>query len=513
MEASMDLYAVPLWLRLSLLFLLPLVLLLVKNKINGQKQKKRLPPGPPTLPIIGNMHQLGELPHKTLSQLSKKYGPIMLLKFGSKTIINISSAEAARQVLKVHDLDCCSRPVSSTAGRLTYNYKDIVFAPYGDYWREMRKICALELFSVARVQSYSFIREEEVASLVNSISQSASSATPVDLSEKMLALTANILCRTAFGKNFRGSGLDNEKLREVVHEAEVMFASFSATEFFPYVGWIIDRLSGRIRRLEKIFRDLDDFLQQTIDLHLNPKKTEQDHEDLIDVLLRIERDQRTNTGAPPFNKDNIKAILFDMFLGGSNTAAVTMLWAMAELARNPRAMKKAQDEVRNVVGNRGNVTESDITHLHYLKMIIKETFRLHPPAAILLPRLTMTDVKIGGYDIGPNSLLQVNAWALGRDPEYWKKPGEFYPERFVDSSIEYKGQHFELLPFGSGRRGCPAIYMGATTVELSLANLLYCFDWKVPSGMKEEDINMEESTGAGLTQKRIPLNLVPVKVF
>ncbi|KAG2701873.1 hypothetical protein I3760_06G064800 [Carya illinoinensis] len=483
----MDLYAVPLWLRLSLLFLLPLVLLLAKNKIYGPKQKKRLPPGPPTLPIIGNMHQLGELPHKTLSQLSKKYGPIMLLKFGSKTIINISSAEAARQVLKFHDLDCCSRPVSSTAGRLTYNYKDI---------REIRKICALELFSVARVQSFSFIREEEVASLVNSISQSASSATPVDLSEKMLALiTANILCRTAFGKNFRGSGLDNEKLREVGHEAEVMFASFSATEFFPYVGWIIDRLSGPIRRLEKIFRDLDDFLQQTIDLHLSPKKTEQDHEDLIDVLLRIERDQRTNTGAPPFNRDNIKAILFDMFLGGSNTAAVTMLWAMAELARNPRSMKKAQDEVRNVVGNRGNVTESDITHLHYLKMIIKETFRLHPPAAILLPRLTMTDVKIGGYDIGPNSLLQ------------------FYPERFVDSSIEYKGQHFELLPFGSGRRGCPGIYMGATTVELSLANLLYCFDWKVPSGMKEEDINMDESTGAGLTHKRIPLNLVPVKVF
>ncbi|KAG6650764.1 hypothetical protein CIPAW_06G065400 [Carya illinoinensis] len=370
----------------------------------------------------------------------------------------LKAVKARGTTLKIHDLDCCSRPVSSTARRLTYNYKDIVFAPYGDYWREMRKICALELFSVARVQSYSFIREEEVASLVNSISHSASSAIPVDLSEKMLALTANILCRTAFGKNFRGSGLDNEKLREV--------------------------LSGRIRRLEKIFRDLDDFLQQTIDLHLNPKKIEQDHEYLIDVLLRIERDQRTNIGAPPFNKDNIKAILFDMFLGGSNTAAVTMLWAMAKLARNPRVMKKAQDEVRNVVGNRGNVTETDITHFHYLKMIIKETFRLHPPAAILLPRLTMTDVKIGSYDIGPNSLLHVNAWALGRDPEYWKNPEEFYPERFVDSSIEYKGQHFELLPFGSGRRGCPGTYMGATTVELSLCESFVLF--RLESALRDE---------------------------
>lgn len=298
----------PIW--LSLLFLLPL-LLLIKNKINTRKQKKKLlPPGPPTLPIIGNMHQLGDLAHKSLSELSKKYGPIMLLKLGSKTIINISSAELAREVLKVHDLDCCSRPVSSTARRLTYDFKDIVFAPYGEYWREMRKICALELFSVARVQSYRFIREEEVAILVNSISQSASSATPVDLSEKMLALTASIICRTAFGKSFRGSGLDNEKLREVIHEAEVMFASFSATEFFPYVGWIIDRLSGRIRRLEKIFRDLDAFLQHAIDLHLKPKKSEQDHEDLIDVLLRIERDQTNSASSPPFNKDNIKAIIF-----------------------------------------------------------------------------------------------------------------------------------------------------------------------------------------------------------
>ncbi|KAG6670863.1 hypothetical protein I3843_Q032200 [Carya illinoinensis] len=386
-------------------------------------------------------------------------------------IVSLSSyvvfGQAGRTTLKVHDLDCCSRPVSSTAGRLTYNYKDIVFTPYGDYWREMRKICALELFSMARVQSYSFIREEEVASLVNSISQSASSATPVDLSEKMLALTANILCRTAFGKNFCGSGLDNEKLREVVHEAEVMFASFSATEFFPYMGWIIDSSLAGFEDSKRFFVIWMIFCNRPLIFISTPRRQNK-------TTNTVKMDQRTNIGAPPFNTDNIKAILFQHCC-----------------------------EVRNVVGNRGNVTESDITHLHYLKMIIKETFRLHSPAAILLPRLTMTDVKIGSYDIGPNSLLQVNAWALGRDPEYWKNPEEFYQ----------KGQHFELLPFGSGRRGCPGTYMGATTVELSLANLLYCFDYKVPSGMKEEDINMEESTGVGLTQKRIPLNLVPVKVF
>ncbi|XP_041013642.1 cytochrome P450 71B9-like [Juglans microcarpa x Juglans regia] len=505
----MSVFAVPIW--LPLLLLLP-ILLLMKDKIHGRRQNKNLPPSPPYLPIIGNMHLIGNLPHQSLSRLAQRYGPVMLLKFGAKPIVVISSAEAAKEVLKVHDLDCCSRPLSASAGKLTYNYQDIVFAPYGEYWREIRKVCVLELFSAARVQSYCSIREEEVALLVNSISQSSSSETPVNILEKMLPPTASILCRIAFGKSFRGSDLDNEKFQEVLHEAEAMLASFSASEFFPYVGWIVDRLSGRFQRLDKIFHELDNFLQLAIDFHLNPDKTKEEHEDLVDVLLRIEREQAKSGGAP-FTRDNIKAILFDIFLGGSNTAAITTVWAMAELARNPRVMKKAQDEVRNLVGNKGKIAESDTPHLPYLKMIMKETLRLHPPAAMLLPRETMAPFKISGYDICPKSLLQVNNWAIARDPEYWKNPEEFNPERFDDSSIDYKGQNFEFLPFGSGRRGCPGMHMGTTTVELALANLLYCFDWKLPSGMKEEDINMEESTGPGLTKKRTPLKLVPVKFF
>ena len=166
----------------------------------------------------------------------------------------------------------------------------------------------------------------------------------------------------------------------------------------------------------------------------------------------------------------------DIFLAGVDTGAITMIWAMAELAKNPRLMKKAQDEVRNFIGDKGKVTESDTDHLHYLKMIVKETFRLHPPATLLLPRETMSHFKINGYDIYPKMLVQVNAWAIGRDPKYWENPEEFIPERFMDNSIDYKGQNFELLTFGSGRRSCPGIYMATTTIELVLANLLYCFN-------------------------------------
>ncbi|KAB1213133.1 Cytochrome P450 71B34 [Morella rubra] len=505
----MALYDIPMW--LPLLFLLP-ILLLLKIRTGVRRQNKRLPPSPPKLPIIGNLHQFGALPHQSLWQLSKKYGPVMLLHLGRIPVVVISSAKAAEEVLKVHDLQCCNRPPSASSKRLTYNYQDMVFAPYGQYWRDIRKICVLELFSVKSVQSYQFLREEEMAFLVNSISQSSSSATPVDLSEKLSTLTASILFRTAFGQSFRGSNLDNERFGELIHEAEAILAGFDASEYFPYVGWIMDKLSGRIQRLENTFHELDRFLQELIDLHLVPERTKLEHEDIVDVLLRIEREQ-TESGATRFTKENIKAILLDIFLGGAKTAAVTTVWAMAELARNPRVMKKAQDEVRSFVGNKGEVTECDTEHLLYLKMIIKETLRLHPPAAMLIPREAMTHFKVDGYDIYPKTLLQVNSWGIARDPEYWKNPEEFSPERFTDSSMEYKGQYFDMLPFGAGRRSCPGMHLGTKTVELALSNLLCCFDWKLPHGMKEEDINMEESAGVSLTQKKIALKLVPVKIF
>ncbi|KAG2702068.1 hypothetical protein I3760_06G073900 [Carya illinoinensis] len=204
----------------------------------------------------------------------------------------------------------------------------------------------------------------------------------------------------------------------------------------------------------------------------------------------------------------------NLFLGGVDTSAITMIWAMAKLVRSPNVMKRAQDEVRKIIGNKGRVTEIDIDHLLYIKMIMEETFRLHPPATLLLPRQTMAPFKLNGYEINAQSIMQVNTWAIGRDPQYWKNPEEFILERFIDSSVDYKGQNFEFLPFGAGRRGCPGMYMATSTIVLALANLLYCFNWKLPPGMKEEDINMEESLGLNLTtSKNTPLNLVPVKLF
>ncbi|XP_015894477.2 cytochrome P450 71B34 isoform X1 [Ziziphus jujuba] len=494
-----------------LLLFLPLSLFFFTKKLKAVRQNNNLPPGPPKLPIIGNLHQLGTLPHQSLCKLAKIYGPVMLLQLGGVPTLVISSAEAAKVVLKVNDLNSCSRPLLPGARTLTYNYRDVGFTPYGDYWREMRKICVLELFSAKRVQSYRSIREEEVDSLINLISESSSSATPVNLTEMLFSLTASIVFRIAFGTTFERSGFNNHRFHQVVHDVQAMLGSYSAAEFIPYVGWIVDRLSGLHQRFERTFNELDRFFQYVVDNHLSAERTKTDHEDIIDVLLKLVREQ-TGFGAAQLSQDNIKAVLLNVFLGGVDTGAITMIWAMAELAKQPKLMKKAQDEVRTSIGNKGRVSESDIDQLEYLKMIVKETFRLHPPAALLLPRETISHFKVNGFEVHPKTTIHINAWAIGRDPGYWKSPEEFIPERFVDSSTDFKGQHFELLPFGSGRRVCPGIYMATTMVELGLANLLYWFDWKLPDGMKEEDINMEEEAGISLTiSKKIALNLVPAK--
>ncbi|KAF2291933.1 hypothetical protein GH714_042275 [Hevea brasiliensis] len=430
-----------------------------------RSQSKHQPPGPPGIPIIGNLHQLGKLRHQSLWQFSKKYGPVMLIQLGRVPTLIVSSADAAKEVLKTHDLNTCSRPLLAGTGKLSYNYLDIAFTPYGDYWREMRKICVLELFSAKRVQSFQFVREEEVDLLINSISNFSSSATPVDLSEKILSLTANITCRAAFGKSFQERGFSHERFQEIIHEGD--------------------------------------------DDHIQKRSKQHRQEDFIDVLLEMGRFQ-TESAAIQLSQDHIKAILMNIFLAGVDTGAITMVWAMAELARHPRVMRKAQEEIRSCIGNKRTVSENDIDKLVYLKMVVKETMRLHPPSTLLVPRETMSKFSINGYEIQPKTRIQVNVWAIGRDPKIWRNPEEFFPERFIDNPIDFRGQHYELLPFGGGRRGCPGISMGIVTVELALANLLFCFDWKLPYNMKEEDLNMEEAAGL-TTYKKEALMLVPIK--
>jgi 4-hydroxyphenylacetaldehyde oxime monooxygenase len=181
---------------------------------------------------------------------------------------------------------------------------------------------------------------------------------------------------------------------------------------------------------------------------------------------------------------------------------------MSELILNQRVLNKVQAEIRAVVGGNERVKLEDVPKLSYLKMVVMETMRLHPPATMLLPRETIRDIQIGGYDVPAKTRIHVNVWAISRDPASWPdNPEEFIPERFMESEIEFKGEHPELMPFGTGRRICPGISMAVATVEFTLANLLCCFDWALPEGTSY--LSMEEE-GRIIFHRKTPLVLVPM---
>jgi cytochrome P450 len=204
----------------------------------------------------------------------------------------------------------------------------------------------------------------------------------------------------------------------------------------------------------------------------------------------------------------------DIFGAGTDTSAITTEWALAELINHPIVMNKARQEIDYVVGKSRLVEESDITNLPYLQAIVKETLRLHPTGPVIV-RESSEHCTVGGYEIPAKTRLFVNVWAIGRDPKYWENPLEFRPERFNisesegstgKSQLDVRGQHFHLLPFGSGRRGCPGASLALQVVPTTLATMIQCFEWKVVG--EDGAVNMEE--GPGLTLPRAhPLICVP----
>ncbi|KAJ6708770.1 CYTOCHROME P450 71B11-RELATED [Salix koriyanagi] len=488
-------------LSISLLFLL--------IKRNRTTKKACLPPGPVGLPFIGNLHQLGNSNlHEHLWRLSQKHGPLVYLRLGSRPTLIVSSAKMAREIMKTRDLEFCSRPVLTATKKLSYNGFDLAFAPYGDYWREVRKICAVHVFSSTVAQSFRCIREDEVSRMIEKISKSALASKPFNLTTEMVFLTSTIISRAAFGKTYEIGGSDSGRFLELLVETEAIVSSLFLSDYFPCWGWLADKLTGLSYRLEKNFEEFDAFSNGIIDDNLRPNrpKPEREGSTILDILLQIYKDGSFKL---QLTLDHIKAILMDIFLAGTETSAVTMIWAMAFLMKNPKAMRKAQEEVRNLFGNKGFVDEDDVQQLPYLKAVVKETMRLQPTVPLLLPRETTKECSIGGYEIPTKTLVYVNVWAVGRDPETWENPYEFDPDRFSGSSIDLKGNDFELTPFGAGRRICPGIFIALFTMELSLANLLLKFDWEMPSGMNREDIDMNDVLPGISPRMRDALCLVP----
>ncbi|CAK9178442.1 unnamed protein product, partial [Ilex paraguariensis] len=264
------------------------------------------PPGPSGLPFLGNLHQMdSSAPHQYLSQLSKKYGPLMSLRLGSVPTIVVSSARLAKEVMKTHDLAFCSRPSLFGQQKLSYNGIDVAFSPYNGYWREMRKICTLYLFSPKRVQSFHPIREDEVARMIKKICEQASSSKLTNLSETLMSLTNAIICRVAFGKRYDDNRYERSRFHGLFYEIQEIMGSFYVSDYFPLFGWV-DKLTGLRSRLEKCFKRMDTFYQELIDEHLSSHKENSKQEDIIDILLQLKEDQLSSID---LTFDHIKAVL------------------------------------------------------------------------------------------------------------------------------------------------------------------------------------------------------------
>ncbi|KAI4371233.1 hypothetical protein MLD38_019495 [Melastoma candidum] len=372
----------------------------------------------------------------------------------------------------------------------------------------MRKIVVLELLSTKRVMSFRSIREHETWNMIRNISSISSTGKPINLSKSILSLINDLTSRSAFGDRCKYQ----DEFISFLKEVTALGGGFELPDLFPSIG-ILRYLSWQKQAWVRLHRQIDRILEHIINDHKSKLTTNGEidaREDLVDVLLKL---QQTSELKFFITVDVIKNVIMEMFSAGTDTSSTTIEWAMSELIRNPHVMVKAQAAIRNALVGKTRIQEADIQSIDYLKNVVKETLRLHPPGP-LMAREAREECTIKGYRIPQKAKVVVNLSVLGRDPEYWSDPNSFNPERFEESSIDFRGGNFEFIPFGGGRRICPGIGFGLANIELPLAHLLYHFDWTTADGKSHEALDMTESFGITSRRKNnlvlIPRTVIPL---
>ncbi|XP_040384574.1 cytochrome P450 71A1-like [Oryza brachyantha] len=498
---------------------------------DGGGRRLQLPPSPRGVPFLGHLPLLGSLPHRKLRSLAEAHGPVMLLRFGGVPTVVASSAAAAQEALRTRDAAFASRPRVRMAERLIYG-RDMVFAPYGEFWRQARRVSVLHLLSPRRTLSFRRVREEEVAALLDRVRRHRGGGDAVNLSNMLMSYANGVISRAAFGDGSYGFDGDEggEKLRELFADFEGLLGTATLGEFVPWLAWV-DKLTGLDARAVRTSAAMDGLLERVVADHRERRRrrrgqpvgdgeADADHRDFVDVMLDVsEAEENAGAGEVQFDTVAIKAIILDMIAAGTDTTFTTLEWAMAELINHPPVMQKLQDEIRAAVagGRRATgvvVTEDHLGELPYLKAVIKETLRMHAPVPLLVPRETVEDTELLGYRVPARTRVMINAWAICCDPASWGESAEeFVPERWLaggdKDDVEYAlqlGQDFGFIPFGAGRRGCPGASFAAPSLELALANLLYHYNWELPA---QTGVKLDLSELYGLSMRlKVALNLV-----
>ncbi|CAO2199678.1 unnamed protein product [Urochloa humidicola] len=482
---------------------------------------RRLPPSPSGFPLLGHLPLLGSLPHRKLQAMAAKHGPVMLLRLGRVPTVVASSAAAAQEIMKTRDLAFASRPRVRMAERLLYG-RDMAFAPYGERWRQARRVGVLHLLSHRRVLSFRRVREQEAAAMVGSV-RHGSGGGAVNLNAVLISYTNGIISRAAFGDDgIYYGGLDGgERLATLFADFEELLGTVTVGEFVPWLAWV-DTLMGLNARTARMAVEMDALVERVVNEHRKRRRRGDrreaeeydDHRDFVDVLLDVnEAAEKNGGGGVLFDDVAIKAMVLVMFAAATDTTYTALVWAMAELVNHPHEMRRVQHEVRAAVGDSDHVTEDHLPELRYLKCVIKETLRLHAPLPLLLPHETTEDTELLGYHVPARTRVIVNAWAIARDPATWERAEEFVPERWFagaddrNTDDDYMfAQDFRFVPFGAGRRGCPGVGFAVPSMELALASLLYHFNWELPTDGASK-VEMDELNRLSVRLKAT-LNLV-----
>ncbi|XP_057422695.1 cytochrome P450 93A3-like [Lotus japonicus] len=480
-----------------------------QNKNNRHKN----PPSPPSLPIIGHLHLISQIPHQSFHKLSSHYGPIMQLFLGSLPCLVVSSPDMAKEVLKTNESSFSNRFVSTTVHHLSYNLNGFLFAPYGEYWKFVKKLCMSELLGGQTLSNLLPVRQQETLRFLKVLQRKGEAGEAVDVGGELLTLTNSVITRMIMGRACSKTDDDGdvEEIRKMVMDTAELAGKFNVTDFIWFFKCL--GLQGVSKRVKEILERFDNMMERVILEHEEERRRRKEGAEggeirnLLDILLEIHEDESTKT---KLSRENIKALIMDIFMAGTDTSAITMEWALSELIINPEVMEKARNEIDSVTGSSSRlIEESDLPNLPYLRAIVKETLRIHPTSPFI-GRESSEKSYICGYEIPEKTLLFVNLWSMGRDPKLWDNPLEFRPERFMgeeNNQVDLRGQHFQLMPFGTGRRACPGASLALQVVPTNLAAMVQCFEWKV-----DGKINMEEKPAITLP-RACPLSCVPVPRF
>ncbi|KAK4481537.1 hypothetical protein RD792_012438 [Penstemon davidsonii] len=462
---------------------------------------QNLPPTPIlNLPFIGHLYLLKKPLHRTLAKISSTYGPLLLLQFGSRRILVVSSPSAAEECFTKYDFVFANRPHLLAGKHIGYNYTNLTFSSYGDHWRNLRRISSVEILSTHRLQMMQWIRVDEVKSMIRRLNRVSEEGRFIDMKSVFFDLTMNVMMRMIAGKRYYGENV--EEVEEAKRFRKIVIDTFSLSgtnmeDFLPVVKWL--GVGGNFeKRLVELQKRRDEFMQELVEeckrriCRINDGDSEvgSKSKTMIEILLELQEKE------PDYYKDRlIKSLMLTLLAAGSDTSAGTMEWALSLLLNNPHVLKKAQIEIDNHIGYDRLIDESDIPDLPYLRSIVYETLRMYPAGPLLVPHESSGPCTVGGYRVPADTMLLVNCWAIHNDPKNWEDPRNFKPERFEGQEGTKDG--FKWMPFGSGRRGCPGEGLAMRMLCFGLGSVIQCFDWE---RVGKDLVDMTE--GGGLTMPR-----------